>query len=1018
MNSETVTGGWDARRAVQTVAVDGAGARWFGSGYLVADDVVLTAAHVLHGARSAAVRFVDGPGSVREVSCDAVFSDARADVAVLRLCRAEPLVASVVFGYPSGPVACDAVGFPRFKLNDDHRAAGPGPGDAGGWYRDSHHAAGTCRPDSNGYAGTLELEVPAPGPDADASHSPWEGMSGAAVFAAGRLIAVVNEHHPRAGLGWLTASRAQRWFELLDRARIAELRELIGLPDAADLLDAVGSAVSPVAVSVQMSLPRDTAVFTGRTADLERLRATLDGSGQPGSGTVLGIHAVDGMAGVGKTAFAVHAAYALADRFPDGRWFVRLHGHTPGTAPADPDQVLAALLTADGVTADQVPADGQARTDLWRTRTAGRRMLLVLDDAADSAQVRPLLPSAPDALVLVTSRRRLTGLADAVPISLDVLDPAEAGALFIRISGRPDLSPDDPHVARLAGLCGHLPLAIGMAASRLRHHRSWTAEDLIEELTAAAGRLTVLAGEDVSVAAAFDLSYRDLNSTQQQLFRAVGASPAVNTEPGAAAAMLALDPPGARRLLQDLEEHHLLDEPSRGRYRMHDLLREHARALADADPQQSRAAVDRLLGHYLEVAAEHWATNREAALFWLRSERANLLACLEHAANHGRDEILTVLTAALTPLLRTDGPRPLAMALHTRALAAAERLGDRSRQAGALNELGSVRRLTGDYAGAAAVLEQALELYRQIGNRLGQAGALIELGRVRNMTGDYAEATVLLEQALELYQQVNDRLGQADALNALGSVRLMTDDYAGAAAVLEQALELYRQIGNRIGQADALNELGGVRNMTGDYAGAAAVVEQALELYQQIGNQSEQAEALNELGSVRRLTGDYAGATAVLEQALDLNQQIANRLGQADALNELGRVRNTLGDYAEATAFLEQALELYQRIGNRLGQANVLNDLGIVRRLTGDYAGATEVHEQALELNQQIGNRLGQADALDGLAESRLHEGAATEADIYFRRALEIYRGLGLAHADQVAARLAGLGLENTDSQN
>ncbi|WP_344664317.1 serine protease [Catenulispora yoronensis] len=251
-----VTSGWEAGRAVQTVALDADGKRWFGSGYVVASDLVLTAEHVLHGGGAVAVRFVDAPGRVREVACEAVFADGRADVAVLRLVGAEPSVAAVRFGYAAGPVGCDAVGFPRFKLNDDHRAAGPEvaglePAGAGQSeqrrrrYRDSHHAAGICHPDSNRYAGTLEWTVAAPEHDPDPGCSPWEGMSGAAVFADGLLIAVVNEHHRREGLGRLTASRVGRWYDLLDPERLAELAALIGLPGRREDLNAALSTAGP-----------------------------------------------------------------------------------------------------------------------------------------------------------------------------------------------------------------------------------------------------------------------------------------------------------------------------------------------------------------------------------------------------------------------------------------------------------------------------------------------------------------------------------------------------------------------------------------------------------------------------------------------------------------------------------------------------------------------------------------------------------------------------------------------------
>ena len=353
-------------------------------------------------------------------------------------------------------------------------------------------------------------------------------------------------------------------------------------------------------VAATRTLPRDIASFTGRQHELAELADAA-----AGTGGVVSIHAIGGMAGIGKTAFAVHAAHRLAGRFPGGQIFLPLHAHTPGQQPVGPADALASLLLTIGVPAGQIPADLQARTGLWRDRLAGRQLLLVLDDAAGSEQVRPLLPGGGGSLVLVTSRRRLTALEDAQAISLDALPPGEAAGLLVRLAVRPGLSSADPGVGEIIRLCGCLPLAIGMLARQLYHHPAWTVAGLAAELAAATGRLELLATENLSVAAAFDLSYADLAPDQQRLFRRLALHPGTDIDPYAAAALDGTGLAGARRGLDALYDQYLLTEPAPGRYRMHDLIREHARALASRlDPGDDREqATGRLLDYYQHAAA-------------------------------------------------------------------------------------------------------------------------------------------------------------------------------------------------------------------------------------------------------------------------------------------------------------------------------------------------------------------------------------------------------------------------------
>jgi len=850
-----------------------------------------------------------------------------------------------------------------------------------------------------------------------------------------------------AGVGGRTVSDLERGVALTARKETARLlADALGLDGAARVsFEAAARGRSPAPASpppaavaggvaaATRTLPRDIASFTGREAELRRLTGAVTGAGSRGG--VVSIHAIGGMAGVGKTALAVHAAHQLAPQFPDGQVFLPLHGHTPGQVPVDPADALASLLLTLGIPARQIPSGLEARMALWRDRLAERQLLLVLDDAASSEQVLPLLPGAGGSLVLVTSRRHLSALDDATAVSLDTLPPAQAAALLVRLAGRAGLSPDDPPVAELTRLCGYLPLAIGMVARQLHHHPAWSLAERAGELAAAVDRLELMATENLSVAAAFDLSYADLAEDQQRLFRRLGLHPGPDIDSYAAAALDGTDLSAARRGLEALYDQYLLTEPAQGRYRMHDLIREHARALADRlDPDRDRdGATTRLLDYYQHTAALADAliarqgrpapvraggtvaatvpalADRQQALAWARAERASLLACLDHASNTGQHARVTALTAGLAGLLRRDGPWAEAIARHTAAIQAARHLGDRLGQANALTDLGDIRRLTGDYPAAAQALEHSLGIYRDLDDRLGQANALTDLGEIRRLTGDYPAAAQPLEQALGIYRDLDDRLGQANALRYLGAARHATDDYPAAAQALEQALGIYRDLGDRLGQANALNYLGVVRWTMGDYPSAARDLEQALGIFRDLGDRLGQANALRYLGDVRRAMVDYPAGAQALEQALGICRDLGNRLGQANALSSLGDVRLATGDYPAAAQALEHALSLYRDLGSRGGEAMVLNQRGMLHRVSSDPAQAERCHQQALELARAIPSSWDEAHALAGLGRCAMAVGRATQAKVLLRQALEIFQRIGAAEAPDLLAELAAL---------
>ena len=779
--------------------------------------------------------------------------------------------------------------------------------------------------------------------------------------------------------------------------------------------------------SATRTLPRDIASFIGRQRELQLLMdAAAEASG------AVGIHAIGGMAGVGKTAFAVHAAHRLAGRFPGGQVFLSLHGHTPGRRPVDSGDALASLLLTIGVPAAQVPPELEARSALWRDRLADTRLLLVLDDAASSEQVRPLLPGAGRSLVLVTSRRHLSALDDAMAISLDTLPPDEAAGMLVRLAGRPGLGQSDPGVRDLVRLCGFLPLAIGLIGRQLHHHAAWSAVGRAGALAAARDRLDLLSAENVSVAAAFDLSYANLTGGWQRLFRRLGLHPGTEFDDYAAAALDGIDLAAARRGLEALYDHYLLTEPAPGRYRMHDLIREHARALADRDDDRDRAT-GQLLDYYQHAAAGANAliarqdgpapsravaaavpavpalADQGQALAWARGERANLLACLDQTVVADQHARVVALTVGLSGLLLSDGPWADAIALHGAALKAARQLGDRPGQATALNNRGTIRQRTGDHPGAARDLAEALGICRDLGDRRGQASALTILGTVWRRTGDYPAAARDLAEALGICRALGDRPGQANALVNLGAVRRLTGDYPAAIRDFAEALGIFREMGDRSSQANVLVNLGAASRMTGDFPAAVQPLQEALGIFREIGSRLGEANALYYLGVVRRLTSDYPAAARDLTAALGIFREMGDRLGQAGTLIHLGAAWRMTGDFPAAVQALQEALGIYRDIGDRGGEVEALNERGTLHRVSGELAQAQDCHRRSLELARGIEAAWDEAHALAGLGRCALAAGDAARAESLLRQALEVFQRIGAGEAVEVAAELETL---------
>jgi tetratricopeptide (TPR) repeat protein len=784
------------------------------------------------------------------------------------------------------------------------------------------------------------------------------------------------------------------------------------------------------APSVVSTLPRAIASFTGRDCEVDQLITRISVAAERGGSA---IHVVNGMPGVGKTAFAVHVAHQVAAKFPDGHLFIELRGHTPGQQPVTPVDALGSLLRAVGVTAHNVPAAVDDRARLWRDRLAGKKLLLLLDDVADHEQVRPLLPGAAGCQVVVTSRHRLAGLEDAQPLPLGVLPTGQAVAMFLQLARRQA----DGSESELVRLCGHLPLAIGLAAGRLRSHPTWDARYLTDQLVSTRNRLAEIRADGRSVITAFAASYRDLPADVQSLFRRLSLHPGVDFDLTAAAALDGAPVDATRSRLEMLYLNHLVEESAPGRFRLHDLIRHFAETSFAAEEDEDRGAVvQRVLDYYVHVAAEaarllpHHDTVLEPpcgappahtpplgdtadALRWLAAERLNLSSCVEYARGHDRAQHTVHLAAALHPYLAQQGHWDDALAINDVACAAAERAGNQRELAVSLLNRGTVQHLLEDYSSAMVNLLGAHWLYAELGDRTGMASAIRGICAVQYATGDYAAATNNLSALLALCERAGDRFGAADARYRLGIVCHLTADYMGAQSNLARAYAMFTELGSRQGQADALSYLGRVQGYASDYPSALRGLTRAVAMFEEIGDRRGVANALCRLGHLLGVVGKYQESLAVKLRAHALFVELGSGQGQANTLSGVAMARylggdRTSADHADAVADLERALELCVKAGDRLCEVAVHNNLGVLRRLAGHHDESLKSLTRALELSADSRDLTGKAETLNNLGRLAWEWPEAGDAFSHHKQARELARDIG-ARLEEAHA-LAGMG--------
>ncbi|MEE4545587.1 BTAD domain-containing putative transcriptional regulator [Streptomyces sp. V4-01] len=672
---------------------------------------------------------------------------------------------------------------------------------------------------------------------------------------------------------------------------------------------ALHAAVAP------RQLPHATRHFTGRRAELAALDALL--AEPPAAGTVL-ISTIGGGAGIGKTALAVHWAHKVAARFPDGQLFVDLRGFSPGGGPMAAEDAVRGFLDALGVDPQRVPAQPQAQAALYRSALAGRRMLVVLDNARDSDQVRPLLPGSSGCMVLVTSRDRLTGMAateGARHLALDLLARDEARDLLTRLLGEQRAHAEPAAVSELIALCARHPLALSVAAARAAARPARPLSALAAELGDARRRLDVFTGGDTAtdLRAVFSWSYRTLSPAAARMFRLIGLHSGPEITAPAAASLAGVPVEAADTALDELLRAHLLSEPAAGRFTGHDLLHAYAAEQARAHDagRERRTAVRRLLDHYLHTA---WraallldpdlrppdpglppalagvqpepVADRVQALGWFEAHHAVLLGAIALAASEGADQHARWLPPAVAGFLGLRGRWHDWEAAQRVALLAAGRLGDPRGLAEAHDGLALPLIRSDRPAEAQAHLHHALVLYRRLGDHRGQAYAHSRLTETYGRSGRYDDALRHAERALRLFEESGDRAGRAGALTALGRLHALRGDQASALVYGEESVLAHRGPGNVRGRAEAWAGLGRTCQHAGRPERARDCYRRALDLYRERGERYDEAEVLVRLGDLEHAAGDPGAARTAWQRARDLLEA----MGHADAAAVRGRL--------------------------------------------------------------------------------------------------------------------------------
>lgn len=813
---------------------------------------------------------------------------------------------------------------------------------------------------------------------------------------------------------------------------------------------------------VPRELPLDVPAFTGRDACLEELDGLL------GSSRAVVTMAIDGIAGIGKTALALHWAHRAADRLPDGQLYVNLRGYAQ-SPPMLPTEALARFLRALGVPQEQIPFDQDEQAAMYRSLTAERRMLVVLDNAATAEQVRPLLPGSATCLVLITSRADLSGLValeGAHRLTLEVLTAEEAHTLLERTLGDTRVGAEADAVPELARLCGYLPLAIRIAAAHLAGHPGQPIADYLEQLKSG-DRLTQLGIHDdpqAAVRASFDLSYQTLSPAESRLFRLLGLVPGPDFTPPAAAALMEGSPETAARLLDRLAAAHLIENHVPGRYQFHDLIRLYAGERARSEDHHHDDALRRLFDWYLHTADGAAGqlyreiasmvddptdvrplrfTDHGQTLAWLDAERANLVAVVRHASEHGPHDVAWRLAHALRGYFffrigpdwletasaglkaASDDPVGQAAMLHShshayycqgdseqalvygaQALRVSGQTDDRRTEPEIHKWSGLACWLLGRLDEALDYLTQSLKQFQAAGNRFGEANVHIGLTAVYDEMGRWDDALEHSRYALDLSKQIGTKYGEAISLQCIGMVHSHVGRDAEAHDFYTTALSMFQQLGSQYSEAACWYLIAVHHRNTGNFPRAIADGERALEMARKTGDTRSEANSLNVLGTTATLQGQFEQAIDYHAAASDVARKISFRRAEVQALTGLALAHNGLGHHDLAVTSGQAALAGAREGGFLPCEGYALTALSEIHRRAGQYPHAVSNAQRALRLHRFIQLRIGEARALRALGQA-LYDGVGlSEAEPYWREAVAIFSDLGSPEAEQVMAKL------------
>jgi DNA-binding SARP family transcriptional activator/tetratricopeptide (TPR) repeat protein len=779
------------------------------------------------------------------------------------------------------------------------------------------------------------------------------------------------------------------------------------------------AAPHPGRAAAPDTLPPDTGEFVGRREELDVL--TRGHHGAPG------IAVIEGMPGVGKTALAVRAARLVSGQYPDGTLYLNLHSHDPASPSLGASEALRRLLQMLSVPAGHIPEATGERVTLWRAQLSRRRAVVILDDAAGHDQIRPLLPAEGQCLVLITSRRRLPGFPGARTLSLDVLPAAEAITLFQRIAGDGGAA-DTGQVGSAVDLCGRLPLAIQLTASRIAKEGWASLGGLIEDLSQAPARLGGSGAASPEVIAAFDLSYRALEPDHQRFFRRLGASPCASLGLHAAAALGGCTLAEAEKALGTLVDCHLLACAPDGQFRFHNLIRGYAAARgARDDPEaQQRQAVARLVDYYLQTADQAdrvlhpfrrrtpvqvtrvpaggpaVATQDDAAA-WLELEWRNILQAARHAGEREWKQKCAGLIHVLADFMEIRGYWDEAIAAHAHALQACRGLADQAGIAQASLALAAVHQQTGRHEAALPLAEEAAAIYRSLGDLAGEAESLDQIGLAYQRTARSREGLACFREARMLYDAAADPRGVATTLSHSGIACWHLGRYPEAKAHLREALALFRQVGDRRGEAKALNNLGQAQLHGGYHRDALVAYQDSMQIFREIGGAQNEAILCMNIGGIHRYKGSYAEALAASRRALKIFRDIGDLPYEAEVLNDIGAIYQSAACSDEALVHHQKAQLIAEQIGSLAPQLVALRSIADIHRESGRHTEALDRYQAALRLAREIGDPYEEGKSLEGIAESMLQPHMAR---IVFRQALDIFERLEVPEAESARIRI------------